>query len=43
MAIVCGVCLTCSDGVYYFQSSESCGYVMHSPMSCRHSLGVFQV
>ena len=36
MAIVCGVCLTCSDGVYYFQSSESCGCVsMLCTVLCR--------
>ena len=43
MAIVCCVCLTYTDGAYYFQSSESCGCVsmfMHSPMLCRYSSGV---
>ena len=36
MAIVCGVCLMCSDGVYYFQSSESCGCVsMLCTVLCR--------
>ena len=36
MVIVCCVCLTCSDGVYYFQSSESCGCVsMLCTVLCR--------